>query len=106
MATYRIVVDTIAMASARGIVRLGCTTSPLAHRDVSIPTSENTARISARPVIPSGEDPWTSGCVVSTKFELCIAVAPARIKIANGASLFVVVLLLCLVLFAFFLLLF
>src|SRR5580698_5247824 len=73
--------DTIAIANARGIVRDGCATSPLAARGASIPMNENSARIAARPRLS------VSGWTACTKLALSIRVQPTMMKMNKGINL-------------------
>jgi len=75
----RIVVDNIAMASARGMVRLGCTLTACAER--CLHTNKcNTARISARP---------NCGIRLHRQYEVRAmdCTRAGEDKIANGANL-------------------
>jgi len=75
----------IPSANARGMVRSGCSTSPLAERAVSIPMNANIARITARPrpVPLTAPDRW--------KLPAWIEKAPTRTKIRSGAIFSMVV---------------
>ena len=80
IAMYSSVTTSMASISARGMVRAGSRTSPLAASEVSMPVNANSARISARPrlVVLSSTVCW--------KFSPRMAAAPTTTKIASGNS--------------------
>src|SRR2546427_13013927 len=71
----------MAVMSARGMVRAGRATSPLALREISIPVKANTARIIARP------KPGTEGGAAAARFARFSAIAPATMNTKSGTSL-------------------